>query len=54
MVNTFEGLLGVLAGNAVLFAHYREPVRPKEAAQFWEISPSAAKDNLVAFPLEAA
>jgi integrase len=39
---------------AILFAHYRELVRPKEAARFWEIRPSAAKDNLVAFPMEAA
>ncbi len=39
---------------AILFAHYRELVRPKEAARFWEIRPSAAGDNLVAFPLEAA
>jgi integrase len=39
---------------AILFAHYRELVRPKEAARFWEIRPSAAKDKLVAFPMEAA
>jgi hypothetical protein len=39
---------------AVLFAHHRELVRPKEAARFWEIRPSAARDDVVAFAMEAA
>ncbi len=34
---------------AVLFAHYRELVRPKEAERFWSIKPDAAMDKVFAF-----
>ncbi len=38
---------------AVLFAHYRELVRPKEAERFWSIRPEAGKDKVVAFKQSA-
>ncbi len=34
---------------AVLFAHYRELVRPKEAERSWNIRAEADKDKVVAF-----
>lgn len=34
---------------SILFAHYRELVRPKAAARYWKIEPSGAGDKVVAF-----
>ena len=33
----------------VIFNHYREVVTPAEAARFWSIMPSTAKEKIVAF-----
>jgi integrase len=33
----------------ILFAHYRELVRPADAARYWEIKPADKTDNVVAF-----
>jgi integrase len=34
---------------SILFAHYRELVRPADAARYWAIKPGATAENLVAF-----
>lgn len=34
---------------AILFAHCRELVRPKDAERFWSIRLEGSADNLVAF-----
>ena len=34
---------------AVLFAHYRELVRPKAAARYWKIEPARSGDKVIAF-----
>lgn len=33
----------------MVFAHYRELVKPKEAARFWQIAPAGGVDKVVAF-----
>lgn len=33
----------------ILFAHYRELVRPKEAVRYWKIEPSRSRDKVIAF-----
>jgi integrase len=33
----------------LLYAHYRELVRPEEAKRYWKIAPTAATENVVAF-----
>jgi integrase len=37
-----------------LFAHYRELVRPDEAAKFWQIFPPGSEDKIIAMREEAA
>jgi len=39
---------------AIVFAHYRELVKPKEAARYWGILPAAKGGNVVAFAEAAA
>ena len=39
---------------AVLFAHYRELVRPKAAARYWKIEPARSGDKVIAFDLALA
>jgi hypothetical protein len=49
--------LALQMGNSVdvIFRHYRELVRPKEAERYWQIKPgeTAAGKKLVSFPLRA-
>ncbi len=33
----------------MIFQHYREVVKPKEAARYWEIMPSTETAKVVAF-----
>lgn len=42
------------ASAAVLYQHYRELVRPDEAARWWQIMPPADYGNVVAFNTEVA
>jgi len=34
---------------AMIFKHYRELVKPKEAEQYWKIAPAAARKNVIQF-----
>jgi len=38
----------------VVFAHYRELVKPKDAERYWQIKPAAKAGNVVAFQKAAA
>jgi hypothetical protein len=33
----------------MVFAHYRELVKPKEAARYWAIAPTGSTEKVVAF-----
>ena len=33
----------------MVFAHYRELVKPKEAARYWAIAPAGSTEKVVAF-----
>jgi integrase len=38
----------------MVFAHYREPVKPKDAERYWKIAPAAADGKVVAFSAAGA
>ena len=42
------------AGAAMLYQHYRELVKPDDAARWWQIMPPADYGNVVAFEAEVA
>jgi integrase len=44
--------LALQMGNSpnVIFRHYRELVRPKEAVRYWQIKPAATDEKIVALP----
>jgi integrase len=48
--------LALQMGNspAIIFQHYRELVKPKDAARYWEIAPGMEAEKVVAFPAATA
>jgi hypothetical protein len=46
-----DAAVALQMGNSprMIFRHYREVVKPKEAARYWKIMPSAEAEKVVSF-----